>query len=739
MKIALIGPFPPYRSGVARHTGALADALAQHGDIIRVSFSRQYPSLLFPGESDRDENAAPADADFCIDSINPLTWRKAARRIKAARPDIAIIPAWTFFTAPALSYIARSLRRAGVRVIAMVHNAADHETKGWKSWLLAQQIRQADAAVAHNQALARAVGGIAERLPVAVAPHPIFDYPTAKTTLPRRATLELLFFGLIRPYKGVDLLIDAVARCRDVDVNLSIVGEIWGDPKALREKVAASGLEDRIELVSHYVSDEDAANYFARADIVVLPYTHVTGTGVAPVAFHYGKPVIASDLEGFRDLVRPQETGWLFPASDADALAGVIRERALKNDAPSLAPHIAAERARLSWPAFAGNVMKGAAAARRTETSNEAAGSTMANRNTAPHCALEPMGASQSTAGAPKISVVMPAYNAERYVGAAIDSILAQTLGDFEFIIIDDCSTDATPRILAEAAAGDSRLRILHNETNQGVTKSLNRGLKEARGCYIARMDADDVSLPERFEKQAAFLDANPDHVFVAASYRMIDAEDRFIKTNIEATESWECAWMSMFRTPVNHPTMMIKRSVLSENGISYETGYEHAEDLRFIQHLLEWGKGCALADILFNYRMHASNVSSQNVILQRDAIRRAAALNVKTIFPAIKSERIDALFDYLYGDAGDVAAAVNTLKTIQSLFEENNKLTPEARKRMHALSIRWLSAAALRRGVQRNPRHMMEFLWAVRDYFGDAPREAIDYLKRRTTARKAA
>lgn len=358
MKFALIGPFPPFRSGVARHTGALADELASHGEVARFSFSRQYPSWLFPGDNDRDETALPADADFCIDSINPLSWRKAAQRIKKHRPDAAIIPAWTFFTAPALTFIASSLRRAGVPVITMVHNASDHENARWKSWLLARQIRQADGAVTHNQALANAIARIAGNLPVTVAPHPLFDYPQAQGSLPRRAGLELLMFGLVRPYKGADLLLEALANCADCDVKLSIVGEIWGDANALRNKVDAHGLGDRVELVSHYVSDTDAAEYFQRADIVVLPYTHVTGSGVAPVAFHYGKPVIASDLEGFRELIRPGETGWLFPAGDAKALADIIRARSVDQDASSLSADIVAARARLSWTGFAQSVMR---------------------------------------------------------------------------------------------------------------------------------------------------------------------------------------------------------------------------------------------------------------------------------------------------------------------------------------------------------------------------------------------
>jgi glycosyltransferase involved in cell wall biosynthesis len=357
MKIALIGPFPPFRSGIARHTRALADALSAYGDVGRFSFSRQYPKWLFPGESDRDENAPVAGADYCIDSIDPLSWRRTLTQVQAFAPDIAVIPAWTFFVAPALGFLARALRRDGVRVVSIVHNAADHEAAAWKSWLLKGQIRAADAIVTHTASLADTVRDIAPDARTEVSPHPLFSYPAAKGTLPRRARLELLTFGLQRPYKGAGVLVDAMARCRNANVALSIVGEFWNGEEALRALIGSHRLDDRIELVPRYVADEEAAEYFHRADIVVLPYTQVTGSGVAPLAFHYRKPVIASDLEGFRDMIEEGVTGWRVPAGDPDALAAVIKARAEAGDAALLHPGIEAACARLSWSAFARTVL----------------------------------------------------------------------------------------------------------------------------------------------------------------------------------------------------------------------------------------------------------------------------------------------------------------------------------------------------------------------------------------------
>ena len=364
MKIAVIGPVPPFRSGIARHTAALADALRAHGDVKVYSFTRQYPKFLFPGESDKDASAPTFDAEYCIDTVNPLNWRKAIKTILHDAPDIAIVPAWTFFVAPCLGVIAAALRRRGIRVVSVVHNAADHEGAPWKTWLLKQQIAQASGIVTHTDTLAKACRKFNRAASISVSPHPLFHYPPAKGTLKRRASLELLMFGLVRPYKGADILVDAIARCKNIDLHLSIVGEFWSGEKELRALIKSHHLEDSIEIISHYVADDEAAEYFDRADIVVLPYHNVTGSGVVPVAFHYRKPVLASDLEGFRDLVRENITGWRVPPGDPDALANAIKARSSNDDAHSLTDGIDAACETLSWPTFARRVVNTATEAK---------------------------------------------------------------------------------------------------------------------------------------------------------------------------------------------------------------------------------------------------------------------------------------------------------------------------------------------------------------------------------------
>lgn len=125
----------------------------------------------------------------------------------------------------------------------------------------------------------------------------------------------------------------------------------------------------------------------------------------------------------------------------------------------------------------------------------------------------------------PKVTVLMPAYNAEKYIETAIESILNQTYKDFEFIIVNDCSTDSTLDIIERYAKQDKRIKIISNKENQKIAQTLNNGLKEAKGKYIARLDADDWSYPERLEKQVNFMEENPDVVLSSGNMEICDGE----------------------------------------------------------------------------------------------------------------------------------------------------------------------------------------------------------------------
>lgn len=364
-RVTIVGPVTPFRSGIAKHTTELAKALAADGEhaVQVLSFARLYPRRLFPGSDDRAPDGAPPQdppVDFILDTLNPLSWRRAVRRIRRHRPDLVLLPAWTFFVAPCLGWIARRCRRQGCAVVQVVHNVVDHEAAGWKSWLSWFQLRQSTRFVTHGRVLAEQLQARLADRPVSVHPHPIFEqYPDPTGSLPRRAGLELLFFGLVRAYKGLDVALRGLAASGLSDVRLSVVGEFWEGREETERLIQSLGLADRVDITARYVTDAEAAEVFHRADAVLLPYRTVSGSGVVPVAYRYQRPVLVTDLPGLTDVVRDGETGWIVPVGDPKAVAAVLRDRATAAATQTMGPAIRRMRDSLSWQSFAKAVIDG--------------------------------------------------------------------------------------------------------------------------------------------------------------------------------------------------------------------------------------------------------------------------------------------------------------------------------------------------------------------------------------------
>lgn len=358
MKIAIIGPVAPFQSGIARHTTALAqDLSARDGVSVSVfSFSTQYPKALYPGENEKDPDGVPPEGietTYRLNAMNPLSWRKTVQAVTRLAPDLCILPAWTFFLAPCFGWIAWALGRRDYPVTMIVHNAVDHEASAWKSVLLRFQLSQAHRFVTHNSAIAADLGRLVPATPIAVSPHPVYDdYPEPEGRLPRERDLELLFFGLIRPYKGLDIVLEALAASGRNDVRLSVVGEFWDGREDTEALINRLSLQDKVDLIPRYVRDAEAAEYFARSDALVAPYRTATGSGVVALAQWYCRPVIASDVPGLAEAVEDGRTGWVFPAGDTDALADLLKTAVTRSSAAALHPALEAQREHLSWAHF---------------------------------------------------------------------------------------------------------------------------------------------------------------------------------------------------------------------------------------------------------------------------------------------------------------------------------------------------------------------------------------------------
>ena len=206
----------------------------------------------------------------------------------------------------------------------------------------------------------------------------------------------------------------------------------------------------------------------------------------------------------------------------------------------------------------------------------------------------------------PKITVLMPVYNAERFLREAMESILQQTFRDFELIVIDDGSTDESSGIISSFQ--DPRIRFEKNGKNAGLIATLNKGLLLARGEYIARMDADDISEPSRFAVQTAFLDGHPDIALVGSWIRVFGAGMRYIDRHPLTHE--EIRAQLFFSNALAHPTVMFRRSAFSEAGLAYEEQYKHVEDYGLWVTATRMLRFANIPKPLLRYRVHNESVS---------------------------------------------------------------------------------------------------------------------------------
>jgi D-inositol-3-phosphate glycosyltransferase len=338
MKVVIIGPAYPLRGGLATYNERLARAFQAAGDEVRiVTFSLQYPNFLFPGQTQFSTEAGPADLDIevSLNSVNPLSWLAVGRRLRHARPDLVVFRFWLPFMGPALGTVARLARSNGhTRVVAITDNVIPHEKRPGDGLLTRYFLSACDgfvtmsrAVLAHLQQL-----GFSQK-PALYRPHPLYDNfgPTRPKT-EALATLGLapeyryvLFFGFIRAYKGLDILLEAFAdpRISALPVKLIIAGEFYEDAAPYEALIKKYDLESRLVRATDFIPNERVADYFSAADLIIQPYKNATQSGVSQVAYHFGRPMLVTDVGGLAELIPAGVVGYVVPptaASIADAL-----------------------------------------------------------------------------------------------------------------------------------------------------------------------------------------------------------------------------------------------------------------------------------------------------------------------------------------------------------------------------------------------------------------------------------
>jgi glycosyltransferase involved in cell wall biosynthesis len=299
----------------------------------------------------------------------------------------------------------------------------------------------------------------------------------------------------------------------------------------------------------------------------------------------------------------------------------------------------------------------------------------------------------------------MSVRDGERYLRAAIASVLDQGFGDFEFLILDDASSDASRTIVA--SCDDPRIRLIENERNLGLTRSLNRGIQLSRGAYIARMDADDLSLPDRLQKQVDFLDADPGCAVVASFSRRIDRNTAEVGV-LKSPVGEEQIRRSLQRgNCLTHGSVMMRRQALESVGL-YDEAMTHSQDYDLWLRLSEEHRICCIPELLYAWRDHEDSITSASLDEQ---IRFVGLAREKA-----RMRRVARILSRLDGGSGGVRAGA---RMVAELAREEELLLLAARAGSGPLGRlrRRLRGSSAYHCMLSRPRRLREASRVLREY----------------------
>jgi len=359
MRYGLIGPTYPYRGGIAHYTTLLVRELRKDNEALLISFSRQYPRLLFPGRSDRDPSQEPLteQAEFLLDPLNPLSWGRTVGRIGQWHAEVVIIPWWVTFWAPAWSVIGRRIKRLQWEpsLVFICHNVVPHESSFIDKMAIRAALEPADGYIVHAQSDADRLRELWPGARISVTPVPTYAALGESSDVPLPVTLPedrpvILFCGFVRPYKGLDILLDALPHVlEEQPVHLLVAGEFWNGEEQYRAQIGRLNLEEYVTIVDRYLSNEELSACISAADVVVLPYRSATQSAIVQLAFGLGKPVITTDVGGLPDVVDHGLTGLIVPPEKPEALAAAISHFFVDDLGPQFEANILAQAPRFEW------------------------------------------------------------------------------------------------------------------------------------------------------------------------------------------------------------------------------------------------------------------------------------------------------------------------------------------------------------------------------------------------------
>jgi D-inositol-3-phosphate glycosyltransferase len=360
--IKIIGPAYPYRGGIATFNERLAQEFASICfDVDIETFIIQYPSFLFPGKTQYNDKPAPESLDIkrTINSVNPFNWLKVGRRIGRENPDLVIIRYWLPVLAPCLGTIASLIRRnKHTIIICLADNIIPHEHRLGDHSLTNYLMQRIDGLIAMSQSVLKDGNSFRKNLPQGFCPHPIFDnygdklsFEAAKERLKLDTnTRYLLFFGFIRDYKGLDLLVNAFAdeRLRKFPIKLLVAGEYYSSPEPYLKLIKDNNLENFIELRTDFIPDDQVNLYFSAADMVVQPYKSATQSGVTQIGYHFNKPMLVTNVGGLSEIIPDGKIGYVVEP-DSLEIANALVDFYENDRIAEFEANIVEEKKKFSW------------------------------------------------------------------------------------------------------------------------------------------------------------------------------------------------------------------------------------------------------------------------------------------------------------------------------------------------------------------------------------------------------